>query len=120
MFGTASIHEQLEKRVARFLGKEAALVFPMGYGTNSTVIPVLSGPGTLLVSDSLNHTSIVNGSRGSSALVRVFKHNDPENLEYVLREAIVNGQPKHHRPWNKIIVLVEGIYSMEGAIFQLY
>ena len=91
----------------------------MGYGTNFTTIPCLTGPGTLIVSDSLNHTSIVNGSRASPAHVRVFKHNNPNHLEEILREAIINGQPRHYRPWKKIVVMVEGIYSMEGAICNL-
>ena len=63
----------------------------MGYGTNATTIPVLSTPGTLIISDKLNHTSIVNGSRASSAVVRVFNHNDPKSLEKVLRDAIIHG-----------------------------
>lgn len=118
-FGSYTIVEELEKFIAEFVGKESALVYSMGYGTNSNTIPALMGPETLIISDSLNHTSIVNGSRGSSAQIRVFHHNDPKHLEEVLRETIVNGQPKHHRPWKKILVMVEGIYSMEGAISQL-
>jgi serine palmitoyltransferase len=59
------IHLQLEATVARFVGKEASMVFNMGYGTNATAIPALVGKGSLIVSDSLNHTSIVNGARAS-------------------------------------------------------
>ena len=59
------VHKKLEETVARFLGKEAAFVFNMGYGTNSTGIPALLGRGSLIVSDALNHTSIVNGARAS-------------------------------------------------------
>ena len=51
--------------------------------------------------------------------IRVFRHNEPDHLEEILREAIINGQPRHHRPWKKILVMVEGIYSMEGAICKL-
>jgi serine palmitoyltransferase len=91
----------------------------MGYGTNFTTIPALLGKQSLIISDSLNHTSLVNGSRSSSAQIRVFNHNQPEHLEEVLRESIIQGQPRHHRPWGKIVVMVEGIYSMEGAICQL-
>lgn len=117
--GTNSLHKELESRVAAFVGKEDAIVLTMGYGTNSTTLPALMGEGTLLVSDSLNHTSLVNGARGSSGLVRVFRHNDPDHLEQVLREAVTMGQPRHRRPWKKILVVVEGIYSMEGVICQL-
>jgi len=117
--GTSVIHEQLEKLVAEYVGKEAAIVYTMGYETNSCTIPAIMGPGTLIVSDGLNHTSLVNGARGSSSFIRVFRNNDIEHLEEILREAIVNGQPKHHRPWKKILVMVEGIYSMEGSICKL-
>jgi serine palmitoyltransferase len=119
-FGTSHIHDDLEKTVARFVGKEAAVVFTMGYGTNATTIPILmAGDGSLIISDSLNHTSIINGARASPSPIRVFKHNNPKHLEEILKEAIIKGQPKHHRPWKKILVMVEGIYSMEGAICNL-
>lgn len=91
----------------------------MGYDTNLSSIPCLLGSGTLLVSDSLNHTSLVNGARSSKAYIRVFNNNDPEHLDQILKEAVLNGQPKYHRPWKKIVVLVEGIYSMEGSICRL-
>lgn len=117
--GYTSLHRKLEVDVAKFVGKEAALVFNMGYGTNFLGIPAIAGKGCLIISDSLNHTSIVNGSRTSGATIRVFKHNDMDNLESMLRQAIVDGQEKTHRPWRKIIVMVEGIYSMEGEICDL-
>ena len=118
-FGTISYHKELEERVARFVGKEAAIVYAMGYGTNSSTIPAIMGSESLIISDSLNHTSIVNGSRASASNIRVFTHNDIDQLERVLREAIIKGQPRHHRPWKKILVMVEGIYSMEGDICRL-
>ncbi|RLN55616.1 hypothetical protein BBJ29_002407 [Phytophthora kernoviae] len=118
-FGTTPIHLALEKAVAKFIGKEAAIVYNMGYATNATSIPALMGKGTLILSDALNHTSIVNGSRVSGASVSVFKHNDPEHLEKVLRTKIAEGQPRTHRPWKKIMVMIEGIYSMEGEIVRL-
>lgn len=117
--GTNALHKQLEGIVAEFVGQEAAFVFNMGYGTNSTVIPALMGAGSLVVSDSLNHASIVNGARASGAVIRVFKHNNAKNLEDILREAIVDGQPRTRRPWTKILVMVEGVYSMEGEICDL-
>eukprot|EP00753_Platysulcus_tardus_P007039 PLAT14791.1.p1 GENE.PLAT14791.1~~PLAT14791.1.p1 ORF type:complete len:485 (-),score=222.29 PLAT14791.1:186-1640(-) len=117
--GTHALHVELEETVADFLGKPAAMVFTMGYGTNSTTIPALMGKGSLIVSDSLNHTSMVNGARASGAKIKVFRHNDPEHLEQVLRAAIADGQPRTHRPWTKILVMVEGIYSMEGEILDL-
>jgi len=61
----------------------------------------------------------VNGARASGSAIRVFKHNDAEHLDQVLREAIVIGRPRVRRPFNKIIVVVEGVYSMEGHYCNL-
>jgi len=114
--GTNILHQELEQLVARYIGKEAALVFGMGFGTNSSGIPALITKGTLLISDANNHTSIVVGARTSGAVIRVFSHNNSQHLEAVIRKAIVEGQPRTRRPWAKIIILVEGIYSMEGEM----
>ncbi|WOH10679.1 hypothetical protein DCAR_0730149 [Daucus carota subsp. sativus] len=117
--GTTALHAELEERVASFVGKPAALVTGMGYVTNSAILPVLIGKGGLIISDSLNHNSIVNGARGSGATIRVFIHNTPAHLDEVLRENIADGQPRTHRAWKKIMVIVEGIYSMEGELCKL-
>ncbi|KAI3956555.1 hypothetical protein MKW92_008144 [Papaver armeniacum] len=117
--GTTILHVELEACVAKFVGKPAAMVTGMGYVTNSAVLPVLIRKGGLIISDSLNHNSIVNGARGSGAIVRVFQHNTPSHLEQVLREQIAFGHPRTRRPWKKIIVVVEGIYSMEGELCKL-
>ncbi|XP_071701879.1 long chain base biosynthesis protein 2a-like [Rutidosis leptorrhynchoides] len=117
--GTTALHTELEEVVADFVGKPAAIVTGMGYVTNSAILPVLIGKGGLIVSDTLNHNSIVNGARGSGATVEVFQHNTPSSLENVLRGCIADGQRRTHRPWKKIIVVVEGIYSMEGEICKL-
>jgi len=118
-YGTTKLHREVEETVARFLGKEDALTLNMGFNTNSTTIPALTGRGDLLISDELNHTSIVNGARASGAAIRIFRHNDTNHLEEILREAIVMGRPRTRRPWNKILVIVEGIYSMEGEYCDL-
>jgi len=117
--GTLAVHRELEERVAAFVGKEDCMIFNMGYNTNASAIPALFGKGCLIVSDTLNHCSIVNGSRASGATVRVFRHNDVEHLDHVLCNAVVEGQPLTNRPWKKIMVMVEGIYSMEGEICEL-
>ncbi len=117
--GLTSLQAELEANVAAFLGKDAAIVYSMGYGTNAASIPALMGPGTLILSDALNHASIVNGARHSGASIRVFRHNNPAHLEQLLREAIIGGQPGLRRPWRKILVVVEGVYSMEGEIADL-
>ncbi|KJE89979.1 serine palmitoyltransferase [Capsaspora owczarzaki ATCC 30864] len=117
--GTSELHVKLEKLVAEFLGKEDAVVVGMGFATNSTIIPILCGKGSLVISDELNHASLVLGCRLSGASIQVFKHNDIEALERLLKRAVVEGQPRTHRPWKKIVIVVEGIYSMEGSIFRL-
>jgi len=118
-FGTTTLHRQVEQLVSLFLGKEDTMCLNMGFNTNATTIPALVTRGDLIISDALNHTSIVNGARGSEAAIRTFRHNDTVHLEEILREAIVMGRPRTRRPWNKILVIVEGIYSMEGEYCDL-
>ncbi|CAI8015603.1 Serine palmitoyltransferase 2, partial [Geodia barretti] len=117
--GTLDVHKKLEALVARFVGKPAALVFGMGFATNSMNIPALMGKGCLIVSNELNHASIVTGAKLSGATVKVFKHNSVKSLEAILRRAVTDGQPRTHRPWRKILILVEGVYSMEGSLAPL-
>ncbi|KAL0077813.1 pyridoxal phosphate-dependent transferase [Phycomyces blakesleeanus] len=117
--GTTTIHNELEQLVARFTGKEASMVVSMGFATNSTTIPALVNKGCLIISDELNHSSIVFGARISGASVRCFKHNNMQDLRELLREVISQGQPRTHRPWKKILVIVEGLYSMEGTVVNL-
>ncbi|KAG5830971.1 hypothetical protein ANANG_G00298930 [Anguilla anguilla] len=117
--GNLSIHAELEELVAQFVGAESAMTFGMGFATNSMNIPALVGKGCLILSDELNHTSLILGARLSGATIRVFKHNNMQSLERMLREAVSSGQPRTHRPWRKILILVEGIYSMEGSIVRL-
>jgi len=112
--GTSEVHEELESLVARYLKKPAALSWGMGFATNTTVLPSLLGKGCLVVSNQLNHRSIVSGVKLSGAKVKVFDHNDMKNLENILRDAIVQGQPRTGMPWKKIMIVIEGIYSMEG------
>ncbi|CAD7928017.1 unnamed protein product [Amoebophrya sp. A120] len=167
--GTRRIHLELEAKIADFLGKEDALVYGMGFATNSIHIPALvdpegNGKGCLILSDILNHRSIVEGVRMSGVTVRPFAHNDMVDLEAKLREACLERQMSQgltkteaakiartfstatssssssksasyssgsttpagvevttetKRPWRKIIVIVEGIYSMEGDFCRL-
>ncbi|XP_074660703.1 serine palmitoyltransferase 2-like [Tubulanus polymorphus] len=117
--GNLDIHLELERKVAEFVGKEAAITFGMGFATNSMNLPALVGKGCLILSDELNHASLVLGSRLTGAAIKTFKHNDMANLEKKLQEAIVYGQPRTHRPWKKILIIIEGIYSMEGSIVRL-
>ncbi|OQE41431.1 hypothetical protein PENCOP_c005G07065 [Penicillium coprophilum] len=117
--GTQDLHVEVEDLVARFVGKESSMIFSMGFGTNATIFPALVSKGCLLISDELNHASIRFGARLSGASIAMFKHNDMKDLESRLREAISQGQPRTHRPWKKILVVVEGLYSMEGSMCNL-
>ncbi|KAI8137261.1 pyridoxal phosphate-dependent transferase [Fennellomyces sp. T-0311] len=117
--GNLDLHCEAERKVARFVGKEDAIIVSMGFATNSTTIPALVGKGCLIISDELNHSSIVFGARLSGASIRVFKHNNMGDLRNLLREVISQGQPRTHRPWKKIMIIVEGLYSMEGSVVNL-
>ncbi|CAH8436615.1 serine palmitoyltransferase, long chain base subunit, variant 2 [Schistosoma haematobium] len=117
--GSLILHKELEDLVAEFVGQEAAIVFSMGFSTNSLNLPCLVDKDCCVVSDELNHTSLVLGCRLSGATIRRFKHNDMEDLEKILQDSVVYGRPRTHRPYKKILVVVEGIYSMEGSILHL-
>ena len=117
--GTSELHVECEELIARFVGKDDAMIFSMGFGTNATLFPALMGKGCLILSDELNHSSIRFGMRLSGAVVETFKHNNMKALENKLREAISQGQPRTHRPWKKILIAVEGLYSMEGTMCNL-
>lgn len=117
--GTTELHQECEELVARFIGRQSAMVFSMGFGTNATAFPAIVGKGCLIISDELNHSSIRTGMRLSGASIGIFSHNDMRDLERVLRESISQGQPRTHRPWKKILVAVEGLYSMEGTMCNL-
>jgi serine palmitoyltransferase len=73
--GTNQLHLELELEIAKFVGKPSALICSMGFATNSAIIPVVCGPRDLIISDSLNHRSIVDGARLAGSKVQTFKHN---------------------------------------------
>ena len=108
--GTLDIHEELEAKLARFVGKEEAVTFSTGFQVNLGVVSSLGFRGGFTFLDSLDHACIIDGSRLGFTQVRKFAHNDMDNLEKKLR-----GTP---RGAYKIIV-VDGIYSMEGDIAKL-
>lgn len=116
--GTNALHIELEELTAQFLGVEDAIVFGMGFATNSLNLPSLISPGCLVISDEKNHASIILGLRLSGATIKVYKHNNTRHLEKVISDAIVNGQ-KDGKPWKKIFIILEGVFSMEGSIVKL-
>ena len=115
--GTMALHEELERRLAKFKHTEATLVFGSGFTANSGVIPTITTDADLIVSDELNHASIIDGVRLSKASRAVYPHKDVEGLESVLREARDKGGPRGaHRA---ILVITDGVFSMDGDIAPL-
>jgi serine palmitoyltransferase len=117
--GTTDITIEVEREIANFVGKEDAMIFSMGFSTNATSFPALMGPGSLIISDELNHASIRVGARLSGAMIKSYKHNDMKDREKLLRREITQGQPKSRKAWKKILVVCEGLFSMEGTIADL-
>lgn len=117
--GTTDLLRETEQTVAKFVGKDDSILFSMGYATNASVFASLLDKKCLVISDELNHASIRTGVRLSGCSVKTFPHNDMKALEDLLREQISQGQPRSHRPWKKILVAVEGLYSMEGTMVNL-
>ncbi len=105
MSGDLEIHHQLEERIARFKGQEAALLFGSGYMANTGLIPTLMGRHDVIFSDKLNHASIVDGCLLSGARVIRFRHNDVDHLSQLLAEKRGNGNA---------LIVVESLYSMDG------
>lgn len=112
--GNMDLHAELEKRLASFKRAEASLVFQTGFAANSGLIPQLVGEGDLIVSDELNHGSIIDGVRLSRAERSVYRHADALDLERVLNEA------ENHSPlYRRILVITDGVFSMDGDIAPL-
>ena len=112
--GTMDLHMELERRLAKFKGAEASLVYQTGFAANAGLIPQLAGKGDLIVSDELNHGSIIDGIRLSQAERKVYRHADPQDLGKVLDES-ENSSPAFRR----ILVVTDGVFSMDGDIAPL-
>jgi 8-amino-7-oxononanoate synthase len=108
--GTGRLHSDLEERIARFKGTEAALVFNSGYAANTGIIPALAEEGDLILSDSLNHASIIDGCRLSKAQTCVYRHRDSDHVESIL--------VKNAHARRKLIV-TDGVFSMDGDLAPL-
>jgi len=107
--GNLELHEELEKKLARFFRKEAALVFATGYQTNLGTISALLGRNDVAIIDKYDHASIIDGCRLSFGQVKKFRHNDMNDLERVLESTKNKGQ----------LIIVDGVFSMEGDIADL-
>jgi glycine C-acetyltransferase len=117
--GTMSLHEQLERELAAFKGVEAALVFQSGFSANTGVLPVVAGEHDLFVSDALNHASIIDGMRLSRARREVYPHKDVGALREILARAAGQGNPDTGEPYRLILVVTDGVFSMDGDIAPL-
>ncbi|MBA2266151.1 MAG: glycine C-acetyltransferase [Chloroflexi bacterium] len=111
--GTMSLHEELEARLATFKHTEAVLTFQSGFTANTGVIPILAPEGAVIVSDALNHASIIDGIRLTRAERKIFPHSDMEALTTTLREI---RKTDAHRT---ILVITDGVFSMDGDIARL-
>ncbi len=106
--GVTDLHLELEKAFAELVGKPAACLFPTGYTANIGVVAGLLGDNDVIVMDQLCHASIVDGARLCGATIRTFQHNNPSDLESVLKTEA--------SPYRTVLVALEGVYSMgEGA-----
>ncbi len=117
--GTMTLHEELEAELARFKGVEAVLTFQSGFTANTGVIPTLTGEQDLIVSDALNHASIIDGMRLSKAPRKLYPHGDVAALREILEEASAKGRPDTGLPYRLILVVTDGVFSMDGDIAPL-
>ncbi|HEV2386541.1 MAG TPA: glycine C-acetyltransferase [Candidatus Acidoferrales bacterium] len=109
--GTMSIHVALEEQIARFKQTEAAVVFQSGFAANAGTVAAVLGKDDLIVSDELNHASIIDGCRLSKATIKIFKHRDLEDCERILKET---EQWAGHK-----LLISDGVFSMDGDIAPL-
>jgi glycine C-acetyltransferase len=117
-----ALHEQLEAELAEFKGVEATLTFQSGFTANTGVIPTITDERDLIVSDSLNHASIIDGMRLSKAPRKVFPHKDVAALGDVLADARAKGRSDaghQGEPYRLILVVTDGVFSMDGDIAPL-
>ena len=107
--GNFRLHQELEEELADFKGEEAALLFGSGYMANLGVLSALAGPEDLVVSDALNHASIIDGCRLARARTAVYRHADAGHLAAILRE----------RPSGRVFIATDGVFSMDGDLAPL-
>lgn len=111
IIGNMTIHNELEELLAKFKREEAVLSFQSGFNCNAGVIQAVTEKGDLIISDQLNHASIIDGTRLSKADKAVFKHSDMQDLENVLKEKRAS--------YNNVLIITDGVFSMDGDIANL-
>jgi glycine C-acetyltransferase len=112
--GTMDLHVECEEKIARFKGTESALLFQSGFTANVGVVSTLSVAGDHIISDELNHASIIDGVRLSKATRAIYRHKDYEHLDELLKEARGSLGVK-----GKILVVTDGVFSMDGDVADL-
>ncbi len=109
--GTMQLHMQLEEQIAKFKNVEACVVFQSGFTANAGTVSAVLGKEDLIVSDELNHASIIDGGRLSKATIKVFKHKDVKDCERILQE--------HADFPGKKLIITDGVFSMDGDVAPL-
>lgn len=110
--GNMDIHRELNEKIAEFKRTEAGVTYQTGYAVNSGLIPQLAGKGDILISDELNHGSIIDGVRLTKADRGIYAHSDMGELEVVLKDA-------EKKDYRRAIVLTDGVFSMDGDIAKM-
>ena len=111
IIGNMQIHEDLDKILAEFKREEAAFVFQSGFNCNAGTIQAITEKGDLIISDELNHASIIDGTRLSRADRSIFKHSDMNSLEEILKES--------RDKYRNVLIITDGVFSMDGDIAKL-
>lgn len=111
--GTLDLHIELEQRIAAFKGTEAAIAYQSGFNCNMAAISAVMDKNDAILSDALNHASIIDGCRLSKAKIIRFEHSDMDDLRAKAKEAVESGQ------YNKIMVITDGVFSMDGDVAKL-
>ncbi len=110
--GTQDIHKELEDKITKFLGTEDTILYAAAFDANGGVFEPIFGADDAIISDALNHASIIDGVRLSKSMRFRFKHNDMEDLEIQLKEAVAKGAKQK-------VIVTDGVFSMDGTIAQL-
>ena len=111
--GTLDLHVKLEEKLAKFKGTEAAIAFQSGFNCNMAAISAVMDKHDAILSDELNHASIIDGCRLSKAKIIRFNHSDMEDLRAKAKEAKESGQ------YNKLMIITDGVFSMDGDVCKL-
>ncbi|NJH83575.1 glycine C-acetyltransferase [Staphylococcus agnetis] len=111
--GTLDLHDELEQTLAKFKGTEAAIAYQSGFNCNMAAISAVMNKSDAILSDELNHASIIDGCRLSKAKIIRVKHSDMEDLREKAKEAVESGQ------YNKVMYITDGVFSMDGDVAKL-